>query len=251
MALANDGQETTGKVLVVEDSHTQALQLQMLLEKNGLEVSMAHDGVDGLSCLKRERYDLVISDILMPQMDGYELCRRIKEDPNLRQIPVLLLTQLTEPEDIVKGLEAGADNFVIKPYDPDLLISQVHYILINRNMRTDVETDVGVEIFFAGRKYFINSDRMQILGLLFSTYQNTLQQKRELERVNRELKEALDTIKTLHGILPICSNCKRIRDDEGAWSQIEEYIEKHSEVEFSHGICPRCAEKLYPRFVEE
>ena len=110
---------------------------------------------------------------------------------------------------------------------------------------------MGVEVFFAGKRYFINSDRMQILDLLFSTYQNSLQQKRELERKNKELKEALDTIKTLHGILPICSNCKKIRDDKGSWSQVEEYIGKHSEAQFSHGICPECARKLYPEFYKE
>jgi len=110
---------------------------------------------------------------------------------------------------------------------------------------------MGVEVFFAGKRYFINSDRMQILDLLFSTYQNSLQQKRELERKNKELKEALDTINTLHGIIPICSNCKKIRDDKGSWSQIEAYIGKHSEAQFSHGICPECARKLYPEFYKE
>jgi len=251
MAITGDKQKKNANILIVEDSPTQALQLQSLLEENDFEVSSAYNGAEGLSCLKEEKPDLVVSDIVMPEMDGYELCRKIKEDDDLKSIPVLLLTQLTEPEDIIKGLDAGADNFVTKPYDPKLLLSQIEYILVNRTMRTSPRTEMGVEVFFAGKKYFINSDRMQILDLLFSTYQNSLQQKRELERKNKELKEALDTINTLHGILPICANCKKIRDDKGSWSQIEAYITKHSEAQFSHGICPECAKKLYPEFVKD
>lgn len=251
MAVTGEKQVKKAKVLIVEDSHTQAIQLESLLEESGFEVSVAYDGAEGLSFLKEGKPDLVISDILMPEMDGYELCRKIKEDDDLDEIPVLLLTQLNEPEDIIKGLESGADNFVTKPYDPKLLLSQIEYILVNRTMRTSPRTEMGMEVFFAGKKYFINSNRMQILDLLFSTYQNSLQQKRELEKTNKELKEALDTIKTLHGIIPICANCKKIRDDKGSWSQLEAYFSKHSEVQFSHGICPECVKKLYPEFAKD
>ncbi len=251
MALTSDKQVKKAKVLVVEDSHTQAIQLKSLLEENGYEVSVAYDGAEGLSFLKEEKPDLVVSDIVMPEMDGYELCKKIKEDDDFIGIPVLLLTQLNEPEDIIKGLECGADNFVTKPYDAKLLLSQIEYVLVNRSMRTGPRTEMGMEVFFAGKKYFINSNRMQILDLLFSTYQNSLQQKRKLEKTNKELKSALDTIKTLHGIIPICSNCKKIRDDKGSWNQMEAYISKHSEAEFSHGICPECVKELYPEFVKD
>ena len=251
MTSANDKLKKNTNILIVEDSPTQALQLQSLLEESGYKVSVATNGAEGLSCLKEEKPDLVISDIVMPEMDGYELCRKIKADNDLKSIPVLLLTQLTEPEDIIKGLDVGADNFVTKPYNPKLLLSQIEYILINRTMRTSPRIEMGIEVFFAGGRHFINSDRIQILDLLFSTYENSLQQKRELERLNKELKEAVDTINTLHGIIPICSNCKKIRDDKGSWSQIEAYIMKHSEAQFSHGICPECARKFYPEFVKD
>ena len=246
MTSSGDKQEKKTKVLIVEDSPTQAIQLENLLEENGFEVSVAYNGEEGLSCLNRDKPDLVITDILMPEMDGYELCKKIKEDDDFIGIPVLLLTQLNEPEDIIKGLESGADNFVTKPYDPKLLLSQLEYVLVNRTMRTSPRTEMGMEVFFAGEKYFINSNRMQILDLLFSSYQNSLQQKRELEKTNEELKAALETIKTLHGIIPICSHCKKIRDDKGSWSQLESYFSKHSEAQFSHGICPECVKELYP-----
>ena len=250
MTPTREGNESA-EILIVEDSPTQAIRLQHLLEESGYKVSVATSGADALACLKEEPCHLVVSDIVMPGMDGYELCGKIKNNKDLGHIPVLLLTQLSEPEDIVKGLESGADNFVTKPYDPDLLLSQVEYILVNRTLRSRVRSEMGIEVIFGGEKHFINSDRMQILDLLFSTYENSLRQKRELERLNGELKEALDTINTLHGIIPICSHCKKIRDDRGSWSQIEAYISKHSEAQFSHGICPECAKKFYPEFVKD
>ena len=243
--------DESAEILIVEDSPTQAIRLQHLLEESGYKVSVATSGADALACLKEEPCHLVVSDIVMPGMDGYELCGKIKNNKDLRHIPVLLLTQLSEPEDIVKGLECGADNFVTKPYDPELLFSQVEYILVNRTLRSRVRSEMGIEVIFGGEKHFINSNRMQILDLLFSTYENSLRQKRELERVNKELKEAADTINTLQGIIPICANCKQIRDDKGAWSQVEAYVTEHSEAQFSHSICPECAKELYPEFVKD
>ena len=236
------------EIMVVEDSLTQALQLQDLLEENGYSVTTAVDGREALAFLGKGLPDLVISDIMMPEMDGYELCRIIKENERWKDLPVILLTQLTEAEDIVRGLESGADNFVIKPYEPKLLISQIEYILVNRDIRRNPRTEMGIEVFFAGKKHFINSDRIQILDLLFSAYENSLVQKRKLEKANTELNEALSTIKTLHGIIPICASCKKIRDDAGAWRQVEAYMGEHTDAEFSHGICPDCAKRLYPEF---
>lgn len=251
MEAGNRMQKNSPKVLIVEDSATQALQLQSLLEENGFEVTVAHNGADALTFMDSLIPDLIISDIVMPEMDGYELCRKIKAEDKLRGVPVLLLTQLAEPEDIIKGLESGADNFVTKPYDPQLLLSRIQYILVNYSIRARPYAEMGIEVFFAGKRHFINSDRIQILDLLFATYETSLRQKRELERVNQELKEALDTIETLRGILPICSHCKKIRDDEGTWTRIEEYIAMHSDVQFSHGICPECLRKFYPEFAHD
>lgn len=233
-------------ILVVEDSLTQAVRLQSLLEENGYRTLLAENGRAALERVWAEPPTLIISDIVMPEMDGYELCRRIKSNERTAHIPVMLVTQLNEPEDILKGLDCGADNFITKPYDAPFLLSRIQYILINRKLRKNTRTDMGLEVFFANRRQFINSDRIQILDLLFSTYESALQKARELERVNRELQEALDTIKTLEGILPICSSCKKIRDGEGVWQSLERYIGDRSKAKFSHGICPECARKLYP-----
>ena len=195
------------EILIVEDSPTQALVLQQLLEKNGYKISVAGNGLEALAFLLKHTPNMIISDVVMPEMDGYELCRKIKSHDQMKKIPVLLLTTLSDPEEIFRGLKNGADNFVIKPYDEKLLLSRIRHIFINQEMRSRQRTDIGIDIFLGGKRHYINSDRIQILDLLVSTYEHSLKQKRELERINRELKEALETVKTLEGILPICSGC--------------------------------------------
>lgn len=124
-------------------------------------------------------------------------------------------------------------------------MSRIQYILVNQKIRKGYSSQVGIEFFFAGNKHFINSDRLQILDLLFSSYENALQQKRELELVNKELNEAFKTIKILTGMLPMCANCKKIRDENDQWLSLETYISRHSEATFSHGLCPECVSKMY------
>ena len=187
----NKDEQNKYEILLVEDSLTQALKLQSLLGENGYSVTTAGDGREALAFLEKGLPDLMISDIMIPEMSGYDLCRIIKESEDWKCLPVILLTELTEAEDIVRGLYSGVDNFVIKPYEPKLLISQIEYILVNREIRKNPSTEMGIEVFFAGKKHFINSDRVQILDLLFSAYENSLVQKRKLEKVNKELNEAL------------------------------------------------------------
>ncbi len=233
-------------ILVVEDSIIQARKLRLLLEKHGYRISIALNGVEAMAILEDFTPNLIISDVMMPEMDGLELCRHIRSNDRLNFIPVLLLTALSEPEDIIRGLESGADNFLTKPYDETLLIKRINYILVNQEIRRNPRSDMGIEIYFAGKRHFINSDRIQILDLLMSAYENALQHKRELERVNQELKGAVETIQTLHGFLPVCSNCKKIRDENDRWEDLETFISRKSEAKFSHGICPECRKILYP-----
>ncbi|MBI4523298.1 MAG: response regulator [Deltaproteobacteria bacterium] len=175
-------------ILVVEDSPTQAEQLRYILERHFYRVSMARNGQEALALLNQEKPTMVVSDVLMPVLDGYELCRRIRSDKNLRDLPVILLTSLSDPEDVVKGLECGADNFITKPYDPSYLLSRVEYMLANEHLRQYESTNMGVEVYFAGRKHFITSDRLQILNLLLSTYELAVQKNRELSTAQEELR---------------------------------------------------------------
>jgi two-component system, cell cycle sensor histidine kinase and response regulator CckA len=191
--------KTSGvEILIVEDSVTQAEQLKHTLEKNGLLVSVAHHAKEALVLMGNRRPTIVITDILMPDMDGYELCQQIKADANLRDTPVILLTSLSEPKDVIRGLESGADNFIMKPYKESYLISRVNYLLLNKELRSGHTVDMGIEILFDGQKYFINSERRQILDLLLSTYEGAIQKSGELELANRELRKMRRELQTLN-----------------------------------------------------
>lgn len=240
-------------LLIVEDSATQALKLRILLAEAGYAVSVCENGAKALAFLQQQSSppDMVVSDIVMPAMDGYALCRQIRDDERFKRIPVLLLSTLSKPEDILKGLSCGAYNFLTKPYEPEDLLDRIQYLLVNSKLRGTPDEPVTVEVFFNGETHALTSDRFQILDLLFSTYDNVLKQNRELEKVNSELRQALATIDVLQDLLPICCNCKKIRDQEDNWQNFERYISSHSRTKFSHGICPECMRELYPELFEE
>ncbi|MCL6560508.1 MAG: response regulator, partial [Firmicutes bacterium] len=185
------------EILVVEDSPTQAEELRYILEKQEYAISVARNGVEALDHIKKQKPAIVISDIMMPEMDGYQLCERIKADENLKDTPVILLTSLSDPTDVIRGLECGADNFITKPYNAQFLLSRIRHILINKELRKSGSSEMGIEVFFAGQKHFLTSERIQIIDLLLSTYENAIQQKIELEQSNKQLQKALETIKIL------------------------------------------------------
>ena len=185
------------KVLIVEDSPTQALKLQMILEENGYEVIHGFNGKVALELIDPNNLpDIIISDIVMPEMDGYELCSSVKANEKTKEIPVILLTQLSNPEDVIKGLQAGADNFISKPYTEEFLFERINDILLNREMRRrSPNLDIAMEIYFGGQKYKLNSDRLQILDLLLSTYYNAINKNKELEEKNEQLKRLHQELK--------------------------------------------------------
>ena len=175
-------------ILIVEDSKTQAACLRTMLEKNKYRITVARDGQEAVSILETEfAPQIVISDIVMPNMNGYELCRHIKRLASLRDIPIILLTSLSDPEDVILALECGADNFVTKPFSEELLIDRIHTVLLNKKLRGGRDTQKGTEIHFAGKKHLITAQRQQIIDLLFSTYENAAYKNRELELVNTQL----------------------------------------------------------------
>jgi PAS domain S-box-containing protein len=176
------------EILIVEDSLTQAEHLRFILEGAGFGVFSASNGKEALACLSEHRPDIVISDIVMPEMDGYELCRRIRAEASFAEMPVILVTALSDPHDVIKGLEAGANNFVTKPYNEEALLSRIEYLIANRNLRRESKPGT-LDILFSGQNYHITADRLQILDLLLSTYENAHRQNDELRAVQKELTE--------------------------------------------------------------
>ena len=170
-------------LILAVDDNTQNLQfLGKLLSDNGYEVGVAQNGDQALNFVKRYDPDLILLDIMMPDMDGYEVCRQLKKDFSAQYIPIIFLTAMTDSRDIVKGFDAGGADYVTKPFHSAELMARI---------RTHLE------------------------------------------------------LRTLRGLLPICSKCKKIRDDEGFWKQVDSYFEAHSQITFTHGICPDCLADLY------
>ncbi|HWO88884.1 MAG TPA: response regulator [Gemmatimonadales bacterium] len=187
------------KVLVVEDSPTQAEALLAVLEDR-FEPKLAGSGEAAVQALMREQFDIVISDIVMPgKVDGYELCRHIKSGPHA-DTPVVLLTSLSDPMDIIRGLEAGADNFLTKPYEPQHLLDRLDVLLATRSARTRGRLRTGVAIYFMGRQFTISSEREQILDLLVSTFEDAVRQNRELRQREADLERSRRILRTLYEI---------------------------------------------------
>ena len=149
-------------ILIAEDSHTQAQKLRYTLENHKYAVTVTYDGKEALESIRHHRPDIVISDVLMPGIDGYELCRKIKSSRDLCDIPVILLTQLSEPQDIIKGLECEADHFITKPYNDDYLLSHIQYVLVNKELRKNSMAD-----FVLGFSNLISSTIINLPSLTF------------------------------------------------------------------------------------
>ena len=186
MAASHFSHFSTRSILVVEDSPTQAAALSALLEEHDYVVHSARSGEEALITLhamaaaSQPPVDLVLSDVVMPGMSGYQLCRAIKEDAVLRNLPVMLLTSLTDPLDIIRGLECGADNYITKPYDATRLINRLQDVFVNRELRRVTPGD-GVSITFLGERFTVTSNKEQILDLLVSSFE-------ELVRTNQALR---------------------------------------------------------------
>ncbi len=177
------------EILIAEDSPTQAEHLRYILEKRGFKVWAAADGKEALEFLKRQKPDIVVTDILMPEMSGYELCKKIRSDVDLKDVPVIIVTALSDPTDVLKGLECEADNFITKPYDENFLVSRIHYMITNKELRKNSETEPGINVFFSGKNYYVTAERTHMLDLLLSTYESAYLQNRDLVKAQNDLKE--------------------------------------------------------------
>jgi sigma-B regulation protein RsbU (phosphoserine phosphatase) len=190
------------RILIAEDDPVSRCFLEATLVKSGYEVTVTSDGHQAWEALQRDAPAIAILDWMIPGIDGVEVCRRVRAIQTPTPIYLILLTAKSEKEDIVQGLDAGADDYVTKPFD-----------------RKELHARINV-------------------GLRVSELQRNL-----ADRIG-DLEAALTRVKQLQGLLPICSYCKKVRDDQNYWQQVDSYISKHSEVEFSHSICPTCYDRL-------
>jgi sigma-B regulation protein RsbU (phosphoserine phosphatase) len=199
------------RILIADDDDVSRLELEALLARHGHEVTPVADGGEAWDILQsKDAPRLAVLDWMMDHVDGVEVCRRVRASAELRNAYLILLTSRGDKEHIVAGLQAGANDYVTKPFDRDELLARIR---------------VGA----------------QMVAL-----------QTELAARVLELEDALARVNQLQGLLPICSYCKSIRDDQNYWHQVEAYVRSRTEAQFSHGICPACWEKVVvPQFLKE
>jgi YesN/AraC family two-component response regulator len=208
------GEKLAISILYVEDEEVTRSAVARMLRRRVLNVYEAENGREGLELYKQYRPDIVISDIRMPLMDGMEMSKEIKAlDKNSK---IILTTAHSDASILINSIEVGIDKYIMKPLDIASLFSSVEKCAENIMLEKKIQ-----------------------------------QQNKEKDELIAKLQDALDNVKNLSGLLPICSSCKKIRDDKGYWQQIESYIREHSEAQFSHGVCPDCLKKLYPNLTQE
>jgi len=197
------------RILVTDDSLVARTACSNELQEAGYQVLFAQNGLEAVELMAKEQVDLVLMDVVMPEMNGVEATRKIKELESAKDIPIIMVTSMGDMNTLQSAFEAGAVDYVTKPIEPIELMARIRSAL-----RLKEEMDA--------RK----------------------KREEELTRKNQALELALSEIKTLRGFIPICAWCKKIRNIEGYWEQMEHYIEQHSQATFSHSICKDCAAKL-------
>ena len=184
---SDKSKKPSGYILVVEDNRTQAEYLRYILDKEGYEVRLAPNGLEAIEIVKKESPFLILTDVMMPEMDGYELCKRIKNSEKTENIPVILVTHLFDPVDVLKGLEVGADNFIIKPYTPECINAGINSVLaVEKSHIAEQKPDL-MKIFYSEKPYTITASRTQIVNILLSTYEIAIKNNSELQVAQEQL----------------------------------------------------------------
>jgi len=203
-------------ILIVDDTPANLHLLTRILQQNGYKVRTVANGELALQAVNAALPDLILLDITMPCMDGYEVCARLKANAPTKEIPVIFISALDELLDKFKAFAVGGVDYITKPFQVTEVLARVKTHLALREMLVRLEE--------ANARLIAQND--------------------ELQARNAELEEALATIKTLSGLVPICAWCgRKIQDEQNQWGTVESYVETHSKATFTHGICPECLEK--------
>src|SRR4051794_6433390 len=193
-------QKTPARILIVEDSPTQARQLTLLLQDAGFAPEAAPDAESAFERLLREPFDLVLSDLLLPGDSGFDLCRRIKAEPRLRHVPVVVLTSQADPANVLRGLEAGADGFMTKDRAPADLVNGIRHALRDGAPEPEVNGK-PLRVGFLDQDFVIAAGRDQLLNVLVSAFEDVVHLNRRLQGANAELAESNRSERAAHEAL--------------------------------------------------
>lgn len=212
------------EILIVDDQPENILLLSRILERPGLSILKAYSGEEALEKASGRDLALAILDIQMPMMNGFELASSFHATESGRNTPMIFITALSAQDRYVfQGYELGAVDYLFKPIEPQIIRSKV---------------DVFLKLY---RQRRLIEDQSRLLE----------EKVASLSKLNAELHSAMEQIKTLKGIIPLCSHCKKVRNDKGYWEQVEKFIETNSDAGISHGICPECLRKYYPDMADD
>jgi len=185
--MKTEREKSAVKILVVEDSRTQAEYLQHILRHEGYQIILAFNGSQALEKIKTDRPTIVLTDIIMPEMDGYALCSAIKKNEDTADIPVILVTQLFDPPDLIKGLEAGANDIIIKPFQPEHVLARITSTLQSQEYKKTGEAGPALEVSFDGKKHRLPESQIQTNTILLSSYDAAIRKNSELQAANDRL----------------------------------------------------------------
>ncbi len=205
--------ESPRKILCVDDEPTQLIIFSQVLAREGFEVTVASSAEEGLAYCAGNRYDAVLTDYQMPSLNGIEFLISLKQFDNAP--PVVILTGHGSEEVAVQAMKFGAMDYVVKDE------KQGYLKLLGVTLRKAIELH---EARLAKEKLI--AEKLKLID---------------------DLQAAIGNVQLLSKLVPICSSCKKIRDDSGYWHQIETYLQENLHLNFTHGICPDCVKILYPR----
>lgn len=216
---------SSSDILIVEDSRFQAKRLRDFLEKNGYRVKLAFNGKEGLAAAKQERPELIISDIMMPVMDGFEMCRLVKGDQELKNVPVILLTSLSHTGDILRGLEAGADSYISKPCEGKMLLARIQTVVSSPLTDAGEVTNRKLQVVLGRNTYVMDAGRQQILQFFLSTYQDAIVQNRRLEKMRERLVVLNEKLEKM-----VADRTAALRKEVGERKQAQMALAKQAEA---------------------
>lgn len=220
---------TKFNLLIVDDLPENIKILGHTLKHSDYVISFATSGLQAIDMALKNEFDLILLDIMMPEMDGFQVCRQLKAEERTRDIPIIFITAKTESEDIIRGFEAGAVDYITKPFHT-----------------AELSARISTHLALQRSNQIIKNQAEEL------TWTN-----KRLMKKNQKLEQALEEIETLKGLLPVCSKCKKVRlekedsEEQTSWITLEAYLHEHTAAEVTHSICPQCMKDLYPEMADE
>lgn len=205
------------RILIVEDEKNIAKLIRYNLEKDGYECTMAKTGEEAMSILEKQAFDLIILDIMLPGIDGFEVCRKIKQNIRLKNIPIIMLTAKGEEVDIIVGLELGADDYIVKPFSPRELILRIKAILKRGKpepLKKDIITEGDISVDIPKHKVTVKNKEIELTRMEFKLLVTLMERRGRVQDRDKLLNDVWN-IDTMINTRTIDTHIKKLREKLG------------------------------------